>query len=151
MLGSGYARPLLPSAISGFTPRTNQSCSRGSPATSFVRPKKNFLEVCVFLGRSLKAPQVRRSDRAAKSKVYHIIRIKRRDEVEAPITEWLREAYELSDVLAPKARKVGKARAKPKHKPKTSRLHHQSARLSRNLCAAFRSTKCFSRYRFMKK
>ena len=28
----------------------------------FVRPKKNFLEVCVFLGRTLKAPQVRRSD-----------------------------------------------------------------------------------------
>jgi hypothetical protein len=26
----------------------------------FVRPKRNFLEVCVFLGRALKAPQVRR-------------------------------------------------------------------------------------------
>src|ERR1700746_2199235 len=31
----------------------------------FVRPKKNFLEVCVFLGRTLKAPQVRRVDRAS--------------------------------------------------------------------------------------
>ena len=29
----------------------------------FVRPKKSFLEVCVFLGRPLKAPQVRRVDR----------------------------------------------------------------------------------------
>src|ERR1700758_1020236 len=72
----------------------------------FVRPKKNFLEVCVFLGRALKAPQVRRVDRASKSKVYHIIHIKHRDEVEAPITEWLQEAYALSDVLAPKG-KVG--------------------------------------------
>src|SRR5437660_5549518 len=27
----------------------------------FVRPKKNFLEVCMFLGRILKAPQVRRT------------------------------------------------------------------------------------------
>jgi hypothetical protein len=27
-----------------------------------VRPKKNFLELCLFLGRTLKAPQVRRSD-----------------------------------------------------------------------------------------
>jgi hypothetical protein len=70
----------------------------------FVRPKKNFLEVCVFLGRTLKAPQVRRSDWASKSKVYHIIHIKHRDEVEAPITEWLREAYELSEVLAPKGK-----------------------------------------------
>jgi hypothetical protein len=75
----------------------------------FVRPKKNFLELCVFLGRTLKAPQVRRFDRPSKSKVYHIIHIKHRDEVEAPITDWLREAYELSDALLPNA---GKVRAK---------------------------------------
>jgi Domain of unknown function (DUF5655) len=84
----------------------------------FVRPKKNFLEVCVFLGRTLKAPQVRRVDRASKSKVFHIIHIRHRDEVEAPVTDWLREAYELSDVHAEKAVKV---RAKSKHKPKASR------------------------------
>ena len=58
----------------------------------FVRPKRNFLEVCVFLGRALKAPQVRRVDRASKSKIVHIIQITHRDEVEAPITDWLREA-----------------------------------------------------------
>ena len=69
----------------------------------FVRPKRNFLELCVFLGRTLKAPQVRRSDSASKAKMYHIIHIKHRDEVEAPITDWLREAYELSDVLTSKA------------------------------------------------
>jgi hypothetical protein len=84
----------------------------------FVRPKKNFLELCVFLGRALKAPQVQRSDRASKSKVYHIIHIKHRDEVEAPITEWLREAYELSDVLASKA---STARVKSKRKLKSNR------------------------------
>lgn len=72
----------------------------------FVRPKKNFLEVCVFLGRALKAPQVKRSDRASKSKVYHIIHVKHRDEVEAPITDWLQEAYKTSDVLLPKAARV---------------------------------------------
>ena len=66
----------------------------------FVRPKTNFLEVCVFLGRTLKAPQVRRVDRASKHKIFHIIQIRHRDEVEAPITDWLREAYELSDMLA---------------------------------------------------
>ena len=80
----------------------------------FVRPKKNFLEVCVFLGRTLKAPQVRSSDRASKSKVYHIIHIRHRDEVEAPITDWLREAYEFSDKLPSKA---GKVRAKSAEKP----------------------------------
>ena len=66
----------------------------------FVRPKTNFLEVCVFLARTLKAPQVRRVDRASKHKIVHIIQIRHRDEVEAPITDWLREAYELSDMLA---------------------------------------------------
>jgi hypothetical protein len=66
----------------------------------FVRPKKNLLEVCVFLGRALKAPQVRRVDRASKSKVVHVIPIRHRDEVEAPLIDWLQEAYELSGVPA---------------------------------------------------
>src|SRR4029450_8514749 len=34
----------------------------------FVRPKRNFLEVCVFLGRALRAPQVRRSVPSSKTK-----------------------------------------------------------------------------------
>src|SRR5215510_13841592 len=66
----------------------------------FVRPKRSFLEVCVFLGRSLKAPQVRRIDRSSKSKLAHFIRITHRDEVETPISDWLREAYELADELS---------------------------------------------------
>ena len=57
----------------------------------FVRPKKSFLEVVVFLGRALKAPQVQRADEASKSKVANFIRITHRDEVEAPITDWLRK------------------------------------------------------------
>jgi uncharacterized protein DUF5655 len=85
----------------------------------FVRPKRNFLELCVFLGRTLKAPQVRRADRASKSKVFHIIHIRHRDEVEAPITDWLREAYEFSDVLTSKA---SMSRVKSKPKPKSSRI-----------------------------
>jgi len=63
----------------------------------FVRPKRSFLEVCVFLGRAVKAPQVRRVDRASKSKTAHLIQIKHRDEVEPPITDWLREAYDYAD------------------------------------------------------
>ena len=68
----------------------------------FVRPKKSYLEVCVFLGRPLKAPQVRRSEASSKSKFYNIIQLRHRDEVEAPITEWLREAYEHSEGLGVK-------------------------------------------------
>lgn len=60
----------------------------------FVRPNRRYLEVCVFLGRALKAPQVRRIEQASKSRIVHFIRITHRDQVEAPITGWLREAYE---------------------------------------------------------
>ncbi len=88
----------------------------------FVRPKKNFLELCVFLGRTVKAPQVRRVDRASKSKIVHVIQIRHRDEVEAPVTDWLQEAYELSaaapkpaDARKPAPRKK-KAGAKKKKK-----------------------------------
>jgi hypothetical protein len=61
----------------------------------FVRPKKNFLEVCVFLRRKLKAPQVRRVEESSKSKFAHLLRITHRDEVEPPFTDWLQEAYKV--------------------------------------------------------
>jgi len=66
----------------------------------FVRPKKNFLELCVFLGRTLKAPQVRRVDRASKSKLAHVIQVRHRDEVEEPLTE-IRAAHRPKVRLAP--------------------------------------------------
>jgi Domain of unknown function (DUF5655) len=94
----------------------------------FVRPKKSVLEVCIFLGRALNAPQVRRVDRASKSKIAHIIHLRHRDEVEPPITDWLREAYDFSNAAAATAaakatavrrsstrrRKAGPARARAK-------------------------------------
>jgi len=95
----------------------------------FVRPKRTFLEVCVFLGRTLKAPQVRRSDPASKSKIYHIIQIRHRDEVEAPITDWLREAYELSDMLASNP-DTTRANSTPKPKPKQK---HKKASVARKV------------------
>jgi hypothetical protein len=86
----------------------------------FVRPKRNFLEVCVFLGRALKAPQVRRAVRASKTKVAHLLQIRHRDEVEAPFTAWLQEAYRLSDASGakPPARRT---KPKPKRTAKTAR------------------------------
>jgi hypothetical protein len=83
----------------------------------FVRPKRDFLEVCVFLGRTLRAPQVRRVDRASKSKMVHVIQIRHRDEVEPPVTDWLQEAYELSDTRAAKADTTLR-KSKPRPRPK---------------------------------
>jgi hypothetical protein len=80
----------------------------------FVRPKKNFLEVCLFLRRAVQGPQVRRSDRSSRQKVYNILQIRHRDEVEPPITDWLREAYEVADpsrkAIVP-AKRAGQKRA----------------------------------------
>jgi hypothetical protein len=63
----------------------------------FVRPKKSYLEVVIFLGRPLKAPQVKRVEDASKAKIANFIRITHRDQVEPPITNWLREAYEWAE------------------------------------------------------
>ena len=78
----------------------------------FVRPKKNFLEVCVFLGRPLKSPRIRRVDRVSTTKVAHLFRVTHRDEVEPPVTDWLQEAYERSSAQAAKAATTG-GRSRP--------------------------------------
>lgn len=72
----------------------------------FVRPKKKFLEICVFLDRPVHSPSVRRVERPSRTKVANVIRITHRDEVEAPFTDWLREAYELPDRLAARTTKA---------------------------------------------
>jgi hypothetical protein len=92
----------------------------------FVRPKKSFLEVCVFADRALIGPQVRRSTRTSKTKVANILQIRHPDEVEAPLTDWVHDAYELAGAGVPKPGPAGttvvphKARAtKPKVKRDT--------------------------------
>src|SRR5881396_95572 len=87
----------------------------------FVRPRTQFLELCVFLGREVKAPQVRRVDRASKSKTVHFIRITHRDEVEAPVTDWMREAYGLSDARVSKPAAKSDSASRPKTKAKVPR------------------------------
>ena len=100
----------------------------------FVRPKTTSLELCVFLGRELKAPQVRRVDRASKSKVAHIIQIRHRDQVEAPLTDWLQEAYDLSDAAAPKA-----ARKRTGPKPSAAPTRKKKKKAVRKIAAATKS------------
>jgi Domain of unknown function (DUF5655) len=82
----------------------------------FVRPQKSFLEIWFFLGRKLKDPRLRSVVATSKVKVGYSLRIKHRDEVESPITDWLREAYEVSDTLRvrPKKAKASKRKATSK-------------------------------------
>jgi len=78
----------------------------------FVRPKKSALEVVFFLRRTLRAPQVRRTERPSRSKTAHVVQIRHRDEVEPPLTDWLREAYQTGESPAPKGRSPKTRRAR---------------------------------------
>jgi hypothetical protein len=89
----------------------------------FVRPQAKRLEVCFFLGRTVRSPQIRRRVASSSVKVAHIVHVRHRDEVEAPLTDWLQEAYEVSDTLsgrrtpgAKKARKPAASKARTKLK-----------------------------------
>jgi hypothetical protein len=66
----------------------------------FVRPKRKLLEVIVFLRRTVTAPQIRKVVASSKTKFAHVVHVRHRDEVEAPLTDWLREAYDTSVVEA---------------------------------------------------
>ena len=87
----------------------------------FVRPKRNFLEVCVFLPRAVKAPQVRRVVASSKTKVVNMIQLRHRDEVESPITDWLREAYEYSESAQKAPRKAASHAGRTQSKAKAKR------------------------------
>lgn len=88
----------------------------------FVRPKRSFLEAVIFLGRAVKSPRIKKVVASSKAKRAHIIQVKHRDEVEEPLTDWLREAYEFEPVArmaaakkqavkkAPAGNKAGKKR-----------------------------------------
>ena len=109
----------------------------------FVRPKRNFLELSVFLGRPLKAPQVRRVDRASKSKVVHVIQIRHRDEVEPPVTDWLQRSLRTVRCAGGEDRirrhgrrgeaegRPGEAEAWPAHEARKGRTDDQASRTSK--------------------
>ena len=117
----------------------------------FVRPKRKYLEVCVFLGRTVKAPQIRRVDQASKAKMVHFIHLRHRDEVEPPITDWLREAYEMSDALsgrpvaAADQAKSSRRKKIPKTKAARTARKKTAATPSRRLKPAARLRKANSR------
>jgi len=77
---------------------------------AFVRPKRSSLELVVFLGRAVRSPHVRRVERTSRTKLAHVIAIRHRDEVEAPITDWLREAYEFSEAPTPRPKPARRRR-----------------------------------------
>jgi hypothetical protein len=80
---------------------------------TFVRPKRKYLEVCIFLRRTQQSPLVHKAMPASKTKVAHMIRVTHRDQIEAPITDWLKEAYDTVDLAMPAPKAVPVRRAGP--------------------------------------
>jgi hypothetical protein len=74
---------------------------------------------------------VRRVDSASKSRVVHTIRIMQRDEVEAPVTDWLQEAYAFSAVTPAKTARKSNRAPRPNITPKTkTKARRKAARRS---------------------
>src|SRR4029453_15893598 len=82
----------------------------------FVRPKRNWLDLALFPGPAVKSPLLKRAEPKTKVKIANIIRITHRDEVEPPLTDWLREAYDFEPVAKSVAKKTAKRTAKKKAK-----------------------------------
>jgi hypothetical protein len=80
----------------------------------FVRPRRSFLELVFFLDTSVRAPAIRKQVRSSRLKIAHFVQVRHRDEVEPPLTEWLRDAYTLRDRRAV----TGAAAAVPTDAPK---------------------------------
>ena len=87
----------------------------------FVRPKPKVLELCVFLGRPLKAPQVKNAIASSRVKVANMIQIRHRDEVESPITDWIEEAYRDSDQLSGRQKPEARSQEPKARSPVSSR------------------------------
>jgi hypothetical protein len=95
----------------------------------FVRPKPKFLELCIFLGRPVNAPQVKSIRPSSKTKFVHVVRVTHRDEVEAPITDWLREAYALPD--KPATTRTSTARRQAPKRPASGTVETTAAARTR--------------------
>jgi uncharacterized protein DUF5655 len=105
----------------------------------FVRPKRSFLELTIFLGRAVHAPQIRRVRESSRTKWTHVVQIRHRDEVEAPITDWMAEAYAFEDGASERAqRRESKSRSSSVKKP--GKLTTRRSTASRGRTPARRST-----------
>jgi Domain of unknown function (DUF5655) len=103
----------------------------------FVRPKRSFLEVNVFLGRAVQAPQVRKVVQASAAKMVHVVQVRHRDEVEAPLTDWLEEAYRYVETGGTKGDTKG-TKGNTKGTKKTAKSHPARARAATRKAATRR-------------
>jgi hypothetical protein len=64
----------------------------------FVRPKKTFLEVWIFLPRKVEGLKFT-SSASNKVKYCNLFKLIHADQIEEPLTDWIREAFDFSPAL----------------------------------------------------
>lgn len=64
----------------------------------FVRPRKSFLEVWIFLPRKIEGLKSMQSS-SKKIKYCNLFKLIHADQVEEPLTDWIREAFEFTPEL----------------------------------------------------
>ena len=60
----------------------------------FVRPKKTKLEVCVFLPETTRHPLIKSVREDRPGKVGHVFFIEHEDQIDEPVVDWIRLAFE---------------------------------------------------------
>lgn len=63
---------------------------------AFVRPKKAFIELNFFLPKALDSEFLKKVEPVSKTKWVHILHLTHSDQLEWPLTDWIREAFENS-------------------------------------------------------
>jgi hypothetical protein len=94
----------------------------------FVRPQRKYLEVWFFVGRAIKSPLIDKVMQGSSTKTAHRVRITHRDQVEPPLSGWLREAYDWSMAPKPKTAKTTTTTKDTKKKAVASRKKKSAGR-----------------------
>ena len=63
----------------------------------FVRPKKAYLEVTFFSPDEIAHPQVAKATRVSKTRASNVFKLVHADQVEEPLTQWVRGAWDISE------------------------------------------------------
>ena len=66
----------------------------GKRCYAFVRPKKSYLELTFFLERAIESELLKKVEAVSKVRWAHVVAVVHADQVEEPVTDWLREAFE---------------------------------------------------------
>ena len=63
----------------------------------FVRPKKTFLELCIFLPEAVESKLIARATPVSKTKVSNTFKLLHADQIEEPLTDLIYQAYHFLD------------------------------------------------------